>query len=427
MLRSKLYTGVGALGVLALLGCGSYANIDRDLSDHPVTHTGVAAAIILPGDPGIPMGTNVPPRGLGGPPGASRPDGNGSASATGSATGAPSGGGMVMIGGTTQDIEKHQKVNNEPAWAKVLKLPFLVAAYPFRKLQQAVSGPPDPTVAVTGPAPPPAPTPSQRAAQREARLLETMERELSGQAPATPAGVPPLAPAQVAPQATAPSAPSGPSLSIAQELAALRRAMAAPHSATPTPTRTPAMAATPPPERLYESVDRDADGRIDRWIYRQGDQLVAEAVDDDGDGRPERKVRFVPGTREPATEEEDSNGNGRPDTFTEYEGGVVTRRRADTDGDGEIDAWSFYRDGALLRHEHDTNSDGFRDRMSFYEGGRLVREEEDRDGNGRPDRITHFDEHERIAHQEEDTNGDDVMDIRSFYQEGKLRRREIIR
>jgi len=334
---------------------------------------------------------------------------------------------MMMIGGASQDIERHQKVNNEPAWAKAIKLPFLVAAYPFKKVHQAMTGPADPTVKITGPPPEAPPSPSELQARRERALVEGMEHELAGR----PHAAPP------APGSAPESARTG-RPSIAQELAALRQSMAAPPAGSTGAelpevpvgsAQTPSQAGAPAPpqaERLYESVDRDADGRADRWIYRTGRQVSAEATDDDGDGRGERTVHFTPGTRERRTEEEDTDHDGHPDTFTEYESGKVARRRADTNGDGEIDTWSFYQDGKLARHEQDTDGDGFRDRMSFYEDGRLVREEEDRDGNGRPDRITHYDADERIARQEEDTNRDDVMDVRSFYQEGKLRRRELI-
>jgi hypothetical protein len=335
---------------------------------------------------------------------------------------------MTMIGGTEQDVETHRKVNNEPAWAKAFKLPFLIAAYPFKKAHQAITGPPDPTVKISGPPPVAPPTPAERQAAREQALLEGMEKELQSQGSATPSA-PVLASRERPDSARA----SGGRRSIAQELAALRQASTppAPRDVVATPSaNAPAPAPPAPaaePVRLYESVDRDADGRPDRWIYRQGRTVVAEASDDDGDGRPERKVHFVPGTDTISHEEEDTDADGRPDTFTEYEGGVIQRRRADADGDDEIDVWSFYRDGQLLRHEQDTDADGFRDRMSFYEAGRLVREEEDRNGDGRPDRVTQYDAQERKVRQEEDTDRDGVMDLRSFYQEGKLRRRELIR
>ncbi|MBW2315836.1 MAG: hypothetical protein JRH10_16820 [Deltaproteobacteria bacterium] len=434
-------TLLGIAAAVAFLGCGSIAKFDRDLDTHPITDTGVAATIIMPGG-GIPMPNRTPYGGLA-PPSAGQAaqtatnqpgtPGSGSSSSSGAGAGPSGGGGMVMIGGTSQDIEKHQKVNNEPAWAKAIKLPFLVAAYPFKKAHQAMTGPPDPTVQISGPPPQAPPTREELEAQREQALLEGMANELSQQGPSeprqpsAPAYAPPVAPRHVA--TPAPSGAGRPS--IAAELAALRLGMAStPAPVTPTLASAPAAQRQAPPpalEQLYESVDRDADGRADQWIYRTGRDVTAEATDDDGDGRPERTVRFVAGTREPATDEEDTDADGRMDTFTEYKAGRVARRKADTDGDGEIDTWSFYAAGQLLRHEQDSDGDGFRDHMSFFEDGRLVREEEDRDGNGRPDRVTHFDADERIARREEDTNRDDVMDVQSFYQEGKLRRREMIR
>lgn len=441
-------------GSLLLLGCGGYTNKDLDLDSHPIVNTGVGGTILMPGDNGFPMPGASPRTGLGPPP----PGGaaSGSQSASGQGQAAPRGSGITMIGSTEQDIEQHRKVVNEPAWAKAAKLPFLIAAYPFKKAHQVLTGPPDPTVKVTGPPPAAPPTPAELQARRERALLEGMEKELSqrnGAAPApspygaTQAGAtgPPhgaaLGQGVAMPRAAA-APPSNAPRSIAQELAALRSAMQAgpplaPAAATaPLPAGvasvtipgTPAPAPpAPAPVRLYETLDRDGDGRPDRWVYRQGRQVVAEATDEDGDGIAERKVHFVPGSQVVAREEEDTDADGRADTFSEYEAGVIVERETDGNGDGEVDGWSYYEAGQLVRNERDTNADGFRDRMAFYEAGRLVREEEDRDGNGRPDRITHYDDQERKSRQEEDTDRDGVMDLRSFYQEGKLRRRELIR
>ncbi len=428
----------------ALTACGGYANKSRDIDDHPIVNTGVAATVIMPGQGGIPMPSAQPHGGLYGAPGAAPgqagpPGQPGAAGAHSSgAAGTRPGGGMTMIGGTEQDIEVHQKINNEPAWAKVVKLPLIVAGYPIKKAQQAIQGPPDPTVKISGPPPEAPPTREQTQADYERRLLDDMEQELVGRsAPSGQGGAGAVAPTPI-PSATASATPRGQTTaasrplggSIAAELAALRQAIAQPaprplEAGTPETTIAPRRFEPPAPQ-AYESIDRDADGRADRWIFREGQVVVGEHYDENGDGEVDRKVQFAPGTTRIAASEEDTDGDGRTDTWTEFEGDQVVRRRADTRGDGEIDTWTFYRDGVIERHEQDTNGDGFRDRMAFYADGRMQREEEDRDGNGRPDRITHFDAEERIVHQEEDTDGDDVMDIRSFYQEGKLRRREVI-
>ena len=41
-------------------------------------------------------------------------------------------------------------------------------------------------------------------------------------------------------------------------------------------------------------VDRNGDGRIDLWIYRQDGEIVRKALDENHDGRPDRILHYDP-------------------------------------------------------------------------------------------------------------------------------------
>jgi len=352
-------------------------------------------------------------------------------------TGQPAiGSDMAMLGGAVTIDTRNIRRRQSALWSNPLFWPFAAVAWPFVKLGEAVSAEGDrqfremaerritEQTGVPFPNDQYASNPSAQAsyerAQQEAIARQLLERQGSyGSGAALATGV-----------AAAPAAP--PTLSIAEELAALRAGRtpgAAPDAPAP---RAPA-AAPPPPSAAPvpgaaaadEVHDRDGDGRPDRWVYR-GPGGPRELLDEDGDGRPERTVYYTPDGAHIARITEDTDGDGEPDSWSVYEGGEMVRRRADTNGDGEPDTWTFYEGGEIVRLEADTDGDGLRDRVEHYEGGRLVRRSEDLNGDGRPERITYFDRKGRPTSLEEDRDGDGEIDVRSHYARGKLVRRELL-
>jgi hypothetical protein len=461
-------TLAGAVLCVLALGCG-YANVHKNTDMTPNVMTGVGATIIMPGQsaPALPMpgvtnsqsrtgpgsssgsagsqgmGTGSPgspqdptnpqqypyapgahggyPSGPGGVPEGPAPGGN-----------PPSSGNLVFIGGAQQDVHTTQETHNEPLWLKPLLFPFALVAYPFTKTYEALSGDdnqngpavPSPNVQPARPL-----THEQMQARQEADALGDLQRQLEqrGQAPQTDPGSPSQQ-ASVTPGGGA-SAPS-----IAQELAALqarRDGRAAPQSQLP--AQPPIVASAPPQGQPAPSPgpgvadlveDRNHDGRPDHWVYREGGRIVREVFDDHGKGVPDRILYYDATGTQVVRSEEDTNGDGRIDTWTEYRNGQIVNRRADTDGDGMVDTWTFYHDGQVVRLEQDTDGDGLPDRIEFYEGGHRVREERDR--NGKPAVITYFDKNDQPTQRDEDTDGDGVLDMRSYYTAGKLVRREVM-
>ena len=198
-------------------------------------------------------------------------------------------------------------------------------------------------------------------------------------------------------------------------------------SAAPPPAWSPAPPNTDNPyPTAHGIVDRNDDGHIDEWIFRENGEIVRQIFDEDYDGRPDRTIHFDPATHQPRRVEEDTRGDGALDSWVDYHQGVIQRRRADGDGDGMVDTWSFYREGELVRHEQDTTGDGFRDTISFFSEGRRVREQRDTTGDGQLNAVLHYDSGEQLTHQEDDRDGDGNIDVVSHYRDGRLTRRELL-
>jgi hypothetical protein len=374
-------------------GCLYYGSQSRDVDRTPIVDTGVGATILMPGQsaPAFPGGAATPGGAERSASGSSS-GGSGSSQSSGAPTG---GGGISMIGGTRTDETTHVRTHEEPVWLKYLTLPFAVAAAPFVAAGEAIQGEPEP-----GPEVPRVDPPRPQAASRppgasyEEQLIDGLEQELDQRQAS--AASPRTAAAPVQPGAT--RAPS-----IADELASLQRA---PVEASARPT--PAPESTQAAPRLQSAsepiadgiVDRNEDGRVDLWIYREKGDIVRRVLDEDYDGAP--------------------------DSWVDYQEGEPVRRRADTNHDGAVDSWTFFRDGVTSRHEQDTTGNGFRDRIGFYEAGKLVREELDTRGSGRADAIVYYDDHEQIVRREEDTDHDGRIDVISHYEKGRLSRKELL-
>lgn len=341
----------------------------------------------------------------------------------------PLGSDMAMLGGAitidTRDIRQRESA----LWSNPLFLPFAVVAWPFMKLNQALTADRDLAFrqraferieeqtgveipresGMTG-------RYSSQMAAEQAQQQAMHEALLARQQGGVDGGAPAYA-----------SATPTSTLSIADELSALRQG-SAPGAASraPTPLAPSAGAAPIPGAAAADEVeDRAGDGRPDRWVYRS-DGRTRELLDEDGDGRPERTLYYEPGSEAIARIDEDTNGDGQVDSWTSYQDGEVVRRRADTNGDGEPDTWTLYQGGEISRHEQDSQGNGVRDRIDHYESGKLLRRTEDADGDGRPERVTHFDAKGRPASLEEDSDGDGLIDVRSYYSGGKLVRRELL-
>jgi len=439
---------------IPISGCMAYNNTSSDFDRTPIVNTGTRAAIIYPGQgapamPGsapypqyAPPGTNAqpgtpdqqPPY----PPSAPVPPGTASApqAHANPQSGAAPDGQISFLGGSRMEETQHVDIRKEPLIVKYLTAPFKLVAAPFVLAKEALEGEPEP-----GPAIPRRPDPQlpnaqsgaataqpaqQPATDYEAAMLEDLERQLDERRPMEQ---------REAPQQAIASA-RAPSLSIEDELRELQRAPEVPRrpSDRPSPSA-PSTASTSAPSSREPGnpfptasgiVDRNNDGRIDQWIFRENGEIAKEVLDEDFDGRPDRTMVFDPQTHRPSRVEEDTIGDGALDSWTDYRDGAISRRRSDSNGDGTVDTWSFFRAGELTRHEQDISGDGFRDVVSFFEEGRRVREERDADGDGQSDAIIYYDGNEQMVRREEDRDRDGNLEVVSHYEDGRLVRRELL-
>jgi hypothetical protein len=416
-----------ALGT-ATPGC-FFGNIQHDVDRTPVMDAGAGASILMPGEsaPMVVPGAAAPgASGTVATPGAS-PDPGSATQGSRVQSGAPAGSAgppISMLGGTHVDEERHLSAREEPIWWKYLTLPFAVVAAPFKLAADSASSPEEAGPALPEQAPaPPATAPAPPRLDYESVRMQQLEQELDRRGASEPSP---------APRATA-------QLSIADELAALQRVPSAARSGSaPAPAgsrdaQRPLAPASPssqsslvPSSPADGIVDRNGDGRIDQWIYREDGAIARRVLDDDFDGRAERSFVYDRATQQVVRVEEDSDQDGTVDAWSEYQGGQIQRRRADSDHDGAVDTWILYRDGQTLRHEQDTTGDGFRDRVGFYRDGRLESDEVDTNGDGRSDLFNHYDDREQVVRRDEDTNFDGKVDRVSHFESGKLARREII-
>lgn len=118
--------------------------------------------------------------------------------------------------------------------------------------------------------------------------------------------------------------------------------------------------------------------------------------------------------------EQDSDGDGRIDRFLYVDGqGEVTKLDVDSDADGVMDTFQFYAKGILVRVEKDRNRDGQVDERVYLENGKRVRHE-DLDDQGRIVTLIRFDAEERPVSMERDTTGDGRVNAWYSYEQGRL-------
>ncbi len=418
-----------AIGTGLLIGC---TPVQKGLPYAPVFNTGVRATIISPGQNAptmtgqrgqaspAPAQTGYPGQAGGAPPPGTPPS---AYSSQGEFT---SMGGAVSV--DTREIEKpNNSLSGSP-----LMLPFAIVAWPFEKIAQAVSeanGGESKSETLNqraeaileaqgGPIGQPG-TREQAQQAYEQGEVDSMERELAqrqGGAPTSAAA----APTQVATAQTA----GGGTLSIADELAALRN-RGAPSAQMPAVS-----SGAPTPQSAGASngaKDRDGDGQADEWVFESNGNTTRIAYDDDGDGRADRTEFYDTDGEVVVRVEQDTDSDGAADSWVLNEKGKISQRRADTNHDGQVDAWTFYdASGAIIRQAQDLDGDGTRDRAELFENGKIARRTEDLDGDGQPDRTTRFDAKGNQTELEEDKDGDGEVDVKSYYADGRLVKREIL-
>jgi hypothetical protein len=162
-----------------------------------------------------------------------------------------------------------------------------------------------------------------------------------------------------------------------------------------------------------QETDSNGDGRVDTWSgFDSAGKPVREARDTNGDGKPDVLTRFDENGR--GVEQDVVEGNAtRPNKklFLAPDGSV-TAQCLDTNGDGKFDARATVESGTVSEVILDTDANGVPDQREIYQGGERVRLEADTNKDKRPDVVQTFSAG-NVVRQDEDTNFDGKID-RSF-------------
>jgi hypothetical protein len=149
--------------------------------------------------------------------------------------------------------------------------------------------------------------------------------------------------------------------------------------------------------RLTElTFDSNRNGRIDTWTEMDGPRAVRSRLDRDEDGRMDRWEYYDAAGRVAKVGFSRKN-DGKPDAWAYSNGsGKIIRVDVSSHGDeNRIDRWEVYDPqgpagpdgvGPLAQVVQDTNGDGKRDKWERYRDGQVLTAEFDEDGDERPDR-----------------------------------------
>jgi hypothetical protein len=119
--------------------------------------------------------------------------------------------------------------------------------------------------------------------------------------------------------------------------------------------------------------DADANGTVDTFSYMQGSRISRIEIDRDQDGRIDRWEHYGPSqTLERVGFSRARDGHEDAWSYADAAGRIV-RVEIDTRRDGRVSRTEHYEADVLARAEEDTDGDGRTDRWEAYDGGRLTR------------------------------------------------------
>ena len=135
---------------------------------------------------------------------------------------------------------------------------------------------------------------------------------------------------------------------------------------------------------LRSRIDRDEDGRIDRWEYYDASgTLTKVGFSRNQTGTPDAWAFSGPDGQVARVEISSTGNENRIDRREMYEKGVLARSESDTNGDGRVDQWETYEGAALKTAAMDENADGRPDRrLTYGADGALVLIESEPDAAG---------------------------------------------
>lgn len=137
-------------------------------------------------------------------------------------------------------------------------------------------------------------------------------------------------------------------------------------------------------ERL--DYDTRKSGRIDTRCYMDGTRILRIEIDRDGDGKVDR-WEYYGADRKLEKVGVSRRNDGIPDAWA-FEGpdGSMVRLDISTARDGKVTRTEYYERGVLVRADEDTRRSGRPDKWETYKNGALESVAFDTTGRGAPDR-----------------------------------------
>jgi hypothetical protein len=137
---------------------------------------------------------------------------------------------------------------------------------------------------------------------------------------------------------------------------------------------------------LRSRVDRNEDGRMDRWEYYDSKGRVTKVGFSRRDnGRPDAWAEPGPAGRIARVLVSSAGDESKIDRWETYDSAhpdLLSGVEEDTNHDGRPDKWETYEAGQLLKAAFDENADGRVDRQLTYRAGALALIETEADGTG---------------------------------------------
>jgi hypothetical protein len=132
--------------------------------------------------------------------------------------------------------------------------------------------------------------------------------------------------------------------------------------------------------------DSNGNGVVDTWSYMDGARVVRIEIDKDEDGKIDRWEYYGPDQKLLKVGESRMN-DGKPDAWTYTRpDGSIDRVELSTRRDGKVTRVERYQQNALVAAEEDGDGDGRTDRWETYDGPRLASVAFDTHHRGAPDR-----------------------------------------
>ena len=130
-------------------------------------------------------------------------------------------------------------------------------------------------------------------------------------------------------------------------------------------------------------IDRNEDGKIDRWeYYDEHSNLVKVGLSRGDTGAPDAWAFASVDGKTHRLEISSSADEKKIDRWEHYVGETIATAEEDTNHDGVVDKWETYEGGALKTASLDENGDGKPDRRLSYADGSLVAIDSDPDASG---------------------------------------------